>query len=238
MDVDIGKKKRKQFSLVDANTCIIYLARIIGTTEKCLRKLREYNRQFKKYLDGAGDNCGKIPYAKYSEYLDKTSNVIGYLLNVIGDAQTSSISYFKYRKLVSKLVDKGVAGVSLLPLSHDETALLQDFNKLRNWHNHIPESLLISERELMDEGIMVRPMNNPIVLYFNQFMELDLVIDLYNRNVSFYENARRIGQAAKKDYSILIGEPLAITIEESEAPAPMKSLAATKISASIQGLHE
>lgn len=34
--------------------------------------------------------------------MDKTSNVTNYILNLLGDAQTSSISYFKFRSYILK----------------------------------------------------------------------------------------------------------------------------------------
>ncbi len=36
------------------------------------------------------------------ELCDKTYNVLSYLLNLLGDCQSSSISYFKYRQQIQK----------------------------------------------------------------------------------------------------------------------------------------
>lgn len=48
-------------------------------------------------------NATTIPYDVYSEFVDKTSNVVSYLLNIIGDTQGVSISYFKYRHRIRNL---------------------------------------------------------------------------------------------------------------------------------------
>lgn len=99
------KKALKQFALVDNTSCIIYLQRIIATSVLCLDAMKRFNKQTADILAEANEKMNtKIPYDIYSDILHKTSNSMCYLLNVLGDAQTSSVSYFKYRKQVEKLV--------------------------------------------------------------------------------------------------------------------------------------
>ena len=110
----MGKKEQKQFQLDNKENCRIYLLRIITTTEKCLMKLKKYNLQTKDVLDHYGNmHSDTVPYDIYSELVDKTSNVASYLLNVLGDAQGVSISYFKYRQQAKRLIDKQIDGISL-----------------------------------------------------------------------------------------------------------------------------
>lgn len=101
----MGKKQQKQFLLIREN-CIIYLCRIISSCELCMDRYKIYNKETEKILQQyAGKQ--KIPYDTYVSMSDKTSNVMCYLLNLLGDCQTSSISYFKYRKQVQKIINKG-----------------------------------------------------------------------------------------------------------------------------------
>ena len=118
----MGKKEQKQFQLDNKENCCIYLLRIITTAEKCLMKLKKYNLQTKEVLDEyTNKNATTIPYDIYSEFVDKTSNVISYLLNVIGDAQGVSISYFKYRQQAKRLMDRQVEGISILSFTDELT---------------------------------------------------------------------------------------------------------------------
>lgn len=85
------KKELKQFSIKTHSNCITYLQRIITTSELCLLRLKN-NSQTKAILEQNGENC-KIPHEIYEIEKDKTNNIMCYLLNILGDAQASSISY-------------------------------------------------------------------------------------------------------------------------------------------------
>ena len=147
------EKNKSNFNLIIKENCCIYLLRIITTAEKCLMRLKKYNLQTKEIMDEyTAKNSVTIPYDIYGEFADKTSNIISYLLNVIGDAQGVSISYFKYRQQVKKLMDRQVEGIRILEFTDELNELISEFNKMRNWQNHIPESLLISEEALVKQG--------------------------------------------------------------------------------------
>lgn len=86
-------------------------------------------------------------------------------MNLLGDAQTSSISYFKFRSYISK---HPIADVMLNSLEDETQELLKEFNKMRNWQNHIPESLLVAEMEQVEAEKMVFSMDPvDIIIYKN-----------------------------------------------------------------------
>ena len=160
----MGKKEDKQFPLTNKKNCAVYLNRIISSCERCMDRLKKYNVEGNKLLV---EYMGKdvVPHEVYVELLDKTSSVIMYLLNLLGDAQTSSISYFKFHKHISK---HPIADVRLNPLEDETRELLNDFNRMRNWQNHIPESLLVAEMEQVEAGKMTLPMDPvSIIVYKN-----------------------------------------------------------------------
>ena len=123
----MGEKDQKQFPLNGKENCRIYLLRIITTAELCIIKLKDYNTQGKAILNEYADT-EIIPHNIYSDYADRAGNIISYLLNVLGDAQSSSISYFKYRKQVKKLMEKNIEGITMLEWPEELTELLNDFN--------------------------------------------------------------------------------------------------------------
>lgn len=231
----MGEKEKKQFQLDSKESCRIYLLRIITTAEKCLIKFKKYNMQTKQVLDEFS-KADRIPYEIYSEFVDKTSNVMSYLLNVIGDAQGVSISYFKYRQQAKRLIERQVDGVNIVEFTNELNELIKEFNKMRNWQNHIPESLLICEEELIKQGKACKKPRNPIEIYLYSEVTYGYFKDLYDNNVGFYETARKLVQAAKRDYGCLIGERVQLQRKYIDTPVGIAQLNAAKMSASIQGI--
>lgn len=233
----MGKKEQKQFQLIDNKSCIIYLLRIITTAEKCIIKLKRYNTQHKEILDEyVNKTPNYIPYDIYSDFLDKTAHVINYLLNILGDAQGVSISYFKYRQQAQKLINQGVNGIQLIAFSNELSELIADFNRMRNWSNHIPESLLISELELVKAGKAIQLPENPIEIYLHECVTYEYFKDLYANNCAFYQAARKLVQACKRDYSSLIGDSVTIIRKYLDTPIDLPQAEAAKMSAKVQGI--
>ena len=227
----MGKKEQKQFPLTNKENCVIYLNRIISSCEECMDRLRNYNREGEKYLlQYQGEDV--VPYDVYSNLLDKSSNVEDYLLNLLGDAQGISISYFKFRSVISK---HPVANVVLIPLDSDVQQLLDDFNRMRNWQNHVPESLLVAEMEHVKAGTMVFPMD-PVEIIKYRTVTYAYFEDMIEINKSFYKAARKIIQAAKKDYSSIYGKSVLYSRVYTDSPLDFDKSIPTKQSAKIQGI--
>jgi len=228
-------KKQKQFPLINKENCIIYLCRIISSCELCMDRYKIYNKETEKILEQYKGK-EKIPYETYINMADKTSNVMCYLLNLLGDCQTSSISYFKYRKQVQKIINKGNEDLRLKRLDSDAETALSEFNKLRNWQNHVPESLLVSELDLIKKKEAVLPTNPMTIVHYN-YVCYEYFLDLYESNIRFYKGARKIIQAAKKDYKLLQREAVSYPRIYSDVPVSVSGLKASKMSAKIQGLQ-
>ena len=81
-------KEKKQFPLDSKANCCIYLCRIISSCELCMDKFKRYNAQTKSEIEKY-DHSEVISYDTYGELCDKTYNVMSYLLNLLGDGQTS-----------------------------------------------------------------------------------------------------------------------------------------------------
>lgn len=231
----MGKKQdKKQFPLVNKENCAIYLTRIISSCELCMDRYKKYNKETRIILDKyqSGD---VIPYDIYGDICDKTCNIMSYLLNLLGDCQTTSISYFKYRKQVQKLINKGNDEIQLSSLNAETESILTEFNKLRNWQNHVPESLLVSELELIEKRKMDLPSNPMSIVHYN-YVTYEYFMDLYESNLDFCSNARKIIQVAKKDYALLMGESISYPRVYSDKPITLEKSEPTKMSAQIQGL--
>lgn len=198
-------------------------------------KFKKYNAQTKNELEKY-NRAEVIPYDTYSELCDKTYNVISYLLNLLGDCQTTSISYFKYRQQIQKRINRGNTDIPLATISTDVIELMSEFNKMRNWQNHIPESLLIAEMDMMQAGTMELPMN-PVEITHYQFVTYEYFEHLFLSNIEFCENARKIIQAAKRDYSLLMGESIIYPRVYADKSLGVEKSNPAKASAKVQGLH-
>lgn len=230
----MANKNKKQFPLTNKQNCIIYLCRIISSCELCMDKYKIYNEETKEVLSRYKEG-DKIPYRKYSSISDKTSNVMCYLLNLLGDCQSTSISYFKYRKQVQKLINKGIEGIKINTIDDEITEILSEFNKLRNWQNHIPESILVSELEMIEAKMMILP-SNPMSIIHYQYVSYEYFMDLYKSNINFCCVARKVIQTIKKDYSLLVGSTVAYPRIYTDKPITFKKSEPTIMSAKIQGL--
>lgn len=228
-------KEKKQFPLDSRKNCCIYLCRIISSCELCMDKFKKYNAQTKDELEKSNHAKG-IPYDIYGELCDKTGNVISYLLNLLGDCQTTSISYFKYRQQIQKRINRGSIDIQLATISPEVSELMSEFNKMRNWVNHVPESLLIAEMDMVQAGTMEFPMNPVEITHYN-VVTYEYFENLYLSNIEFYENARKVIQAAKRDYSLLMGENIVYPRVYSKIPLGSWKGKPTSASAKVQGLH-
>ncbi len=227
-------KEKKQFPLDSKENCCIYLCRIIFSCELCMDKLKRYNAQTKGELEKYSQT-DVVPYDTYGELCDKTYNVLSYLLNLLGDCQSSSISYFKYRQQIQRRINRGNLDIPLSEIPQEVSDMMAEFNKMRNWQNHIPESLLIAEVDLVRAGKLEFPMN-PVEITHYENVTYEYFEHLYLSNIEFYENARQLIQAAKRDYSLLMGESIIYPRVFSDKPLGAEKSNPVKSSAKVQGL--
>lgn len=235
---EINKQKRKelkQFSLNSKSECIIYLQNIIAVgvrgLDKHIRYVKELTNIVNEYQLGQN-----VPYERYSDIQSKISSVESYLLNLYGDGQSSSISYFKFKKLVERLGKKEDMEIEYYIMNEQEQKVLNHFNLSRNWNNHIPESLLTSEIELIKQGKADGHSKNPIIVYFKNYVTYEYILDLLETSENFQQRARMMLQCAKKDYSLLIGESVRVQKKYLDVARDLKDMEATKLSAKVQGL--
>ena len=224
----------KQFRLDSAHKCALYLNKIIFSCEKNMYFFERYNQETSFILCEYYGEV-KIPYDKYVALVHKIGTIKMTLLNIIGDAQSSSISYFKFRKQIQKQIKNGKIDIKILDLGNDLEKILSEFNKYRNWQNHVPESLLVAERALMEnEGVQLKL--NPIGIVHYNYVSYEYFKSFYDENTHFYNQARKIIQSAKEDYSQLIGEPIICSPIYLDKPLSFEQAQSVEMSAKIQGI--
>ena len=106
---------------------------------------------------------------------------------------------------------------------------------MRNWQNHIPESLLIAEVAQMRAGKLDFPMN-PVEITQYKYVTYEYFEHLYLSNAEFYKNARQIIQTAKQDYSLLMGQSITYPRVFSDTPLGTEKSYPAESSAKVQRL--
>lgn len=94
----------------------------------------------------------------------------------------------------------------------------------------------LSEEELVKQGVAYEQPRNPIEIYLYNNVTYEYFKDLYDSNVGFYEAARKLVQAAKRDYGCLIGERVTVERKYLDKPVGVAQSTAAKMSAKTQGI--
>ena len=200
-------KEEKQFKLDAKENCIVYLNKILICYLLVRDKLKRYIKEERQILE---ENVDRQPLSwdLYCDHRDKSSNCTSFLCNILGDSQNESISYFKYRAQIEKK-NKNGGKIPNYCLTQKERESLNIMNRYRNWHNHIPESILISDfapnkKGTDEQSILV----SPVLYLVGKTVTYECFNDMYEGNVNFLQLCNTIFCAIKKDYELLVGIPV------------------------------
>ncbi|KGR89470.1 hypothetical protein [Lysinibacillus odysseyi] len=142
----------KKFIITSRSDFAIYLRFLIIGTYRSLKKYNLYVEQLGEKIQELDlENKPKTPIDSeiYEEFNDKIQRVSNKLLNLFGDLQSDSLSYYKFRKQLVKRnieVKKDLGELSELIWKN-----LSRANEARNWGLHEPESLLNAHFENIEK---------------------------------------------------------------------------------------
>ena len=142
----------KQFKVETKNDYLIYLRQIIVGLNKHFNYLEKYADNLKSIVEDLGliDNPElEIDSSLYEDFRHKTQFVENKILNLLGDMQSDSMSYIKFKKT---LVKRNIEVKQLIgKVPDDLSQMLSEMNNSRNWGLHEPESLLNAHLENIKE---------------------------------------------------------------------------------------
>jgi len=203
----------KIFKFNDLADYIFYLSEIIidliqkkERLEKCRNNISEIIRL------NPSSNC--IDSVFYDSISDRANRLIQYISNLIGDESKKAVSYKKFRKLLYK--QRTLLEITIDDLSSEEKQSLGEFNTLRNWSLHIPESIFIQKKDFfkMDSKFIMSEQCTITVPTYDNF-ELEFLIKMKDELNDFLSETDIIFERMKKDYSALIGKPFTIKYESN-----------------------
>lgn len=207
-------KKEKIFHLIDKKDYILYLYELIIRIEgqkdpmkSTLKELECFINKNKK--EGIPDKDIKVSYREYERYSRMLEGSESYLFNLFGDHQASSMSYKKFRDIIKKKKDKNSLEFEIRDIDEEIDKSLKKLNKLRNWVNHVPESLLVADIKLIEEdNAMNRVIFNPIQVHRYLYCSLDYMKNLYDEAYHNYTLFNKVYKSLKLDYQELLGVPI------------------------------
>lgn len=203
----------KIFRFNEKTDYIYYLSELITDLIQKKDRLTKYHSEI-EFIIKNNPNAKFISSEIYESISDKTNRLFQYLFNLIGDESKKAVSYRKFRKVLYK--QKSQLNISLEQLTQDENKILSDFNSLRNWGLHIPESLYLQKRvffKLSSDFINANKNIIPIPQYDN--FEIEFLIKMEDEIREVMECCEKILNRMKTDYSSLIGQEFKIEYEEN-----------------------
>lgn len=232
-----NKQQYKQFTVNSSSDYIVYLRQLIIQVHKLMKTYNKYVENLSNVIDDLNlreNEKQSIDIEIYDDNNAKIQYLGSKLLNLFGDLATGALSYYKFRKTLIKRNNLVKSQLGTLP--EEVLSILKNFNELRNWGLHEPESLLNAHLENIGklwspEDVQKYLSNfNPIsVPYFKQ-IEGKWLISLYEESAKLSEGHEILYNSMLSDYSKLIEqEPvvkenhIALRSFESEIMLPITS---------------
>ena len=137
---------QKEFKFNDKSDYIFYLSELIIDCYQKTDRLKKYGQEIEQIIL-TNPNAKLIQTELYESISDKVNRLFQYIFNLLGDESKKAVSYRKFRKRLYKDCKK--MNIELEELPQNELKILGEFNTLRNWGLHIPESLFIKKRSFL-----------------------------------------------------------------------------------------
>lgn len=226
------KRKLKTFQLNNKEDFIYYLYQLICRCYKILKRQDRYLNELKVYIeDVQRKNILKraevidVPYEDYSDFLALQGHIETHLLNIVGDLQGSSLSYYKFRDLIQKKKKKKTLPFEMREIEDDILEILVGFNRARNFQNHEPESLITAEAKMVEEKYLLN----------YETCTLEFLADVYKSYKELNDGANKVFESMMLDYEFLLGTKVEIIDVIAMNSKGMAHLEAVKLASEIQG---
>lgn len=231
-------KNLKIYKFETKEDYILYLRELIILAHKHMKNYKRYLENLEKYIKK--NEYDKKPEALikpevYFENQDKINNTSTYLFNLFADDTAIAMSYKKFRRYANSKKTKELQ-LGLDELSDEIQDIIMQFNNLRNWSSHVPESLITAHLEIIKKhDLENRFMSNYSTIGIPEFSayEAAWLVDLLRENKNVYSGCSKIFQQMKRDYSKLTGSSMRIELKVFPI-RPIKDMDVPKISFEIQ----
>ena len=201
----------KIFNLTNKEDYIFYLSEIIIDFITYKNRLSIYQLEMNTLIEKNKDKK-IIDIYLYQSISDRIKSLFYYIFNLIGDETKLAVSYRKFRKRLYK--NKAHLALAIEDLSEEETQIINNFNKHRNWGLHIPESLIVQKKDFLkiDYDFINKHKNNIAVPHY-EFFEIEYLEKLNVETIEVLSELKKLEKRIFKDYRLLVNEPFEVKIE-------------------------
>jgi hypothetical protein len=205
---------QKEFKFNDKTDYIFYLSELITELFQKTDRLKKYGQEV-EHIISKNPNAKFIHSDIYESISDKVNRLFQYLFNLLGDESRKAVSYRKFRKRLFK--DKKTLNIELSELTESELKILSEFNSLRNWGLHIPESLFIQKKEFFKmDSTFIENNKNTIPIPTYEYFEIQFLVEMKREIQEVLDSSMIILERMKDDYAVLIGELIKIEYEQNQ----------------------
>lgn len=227
----------QRFELSSKEDFIKYLWFLTRACFLAIDTHRSYLDQLKAAIKERGLETqpnSRVPVRVYREFTDKIGSISCHLMNLMGDHSDKAASYKKFRYEANK--KNAELDLKLPPLNEEVSRMLNEMNVNRNWSLHVPESLITSEFEVRKSILKKTGLAmyfNPIYISNHLYYDGRYLTSLRDENQTGRQYFTTIFQQMKKDYSILLGQPIKIEWDEKEI-RPFEDILSIEMSSQVQ----
>lgn len=205
---------QKEFKFNDKSDYTFYLSELITDCYQKTDRLKKYGREIEEIIL-TNPNAKLIQTELYESISDKVNRLFQYIFNLLGDESKKAVSFRKFRKKLYN--DKKKLNIELEELPQNELKILGEFNTLRNWGLHIPESLFIQKKEFFKmDSLFVETNKSTIPIPTYDYFEIQFLTEIKREIQEVLDASMIILERMKNDYSLLIGEPFKIEYEQNQ----------------------
>ena len=208
-----NKSNSKTFNFTDISDYIFYLSELIIDTIQKKERIEYYLKEIENVIE-TNPKAKLINADIYDAISDKTMRPMQYIFNLLGDESKKAVSYRKFRKILFN--NKSKLGIQLDKLNLEEESILGQFNQIRNWGLHIPESLFLQKKSFfkMDKDFILENKKKIIIPKYDNF-EIEFLHKFKGEIQEVVTAIEIILTRMKSDYEALIGETFELEYEDN-----------------------
>lgn len=187
---------------------MIYLA--IKRMDRYKNLINDINDVIKKYADKK-----YIDITIGNQLIERMESLNLFLCNLYADETQNVISYVWFRKIVERNICSK-EDIKLSVLDEQTLDIINELKDRRNWVHHIPQTTFTSEIEFQKEqGLSetwIKKMQTDfqIDVWCHKYICIDLIKEMKISCERQYADYKKVLQAMKRDYSLLVGKSIRI----------------------------
>jgi hypothetical protein len=175
----------------------------------------------------------ELKYVDYKNIEDKLFTPKKLLLNAFADRTSNGVSYWKFRKEIEKKSKNNKEfDFGLQEFDENMRYIINELSSARNYEHHFTDAKFIEWRQYREQqindslkqGFYNKWPSENIEIYVYEFLDIELLWQLYFTSKESNESFSQLLQQMKKDYSKLIGKQMSVYYKKIRKQSPTSVL--------------